>query len=43
MLRVKRVLDPEGRLNPGKIFPDPEAKEQKLIARTGLASEATWW
>jgi glycolate oxidase len=43
MLRVKRVLDPEGRLNPGKIFPDPEAKEPKLVARTGFASEATWW
>ena len=43
MLRVKRVLDPEGRLNPGKIFPDPDKKEPKLVARSGKASEATWW
>src|SRR5438552_1405565 len=43
MQRVKRVLDPEGRLNPGKIFPDPEKKEARLVARTGKASEATWW
>jgi glycolate oxidase len=43
MLRVKHVLDPQGRLNPGKIFPDPEAAEAKLVARTGVASEATWW
>jgi glycolate oxidase len=42
MLRVKRVLDPEERLNPGKIFPDPE-REPKLVARVGLASEARWW
>jgi glycolate oxidase len=43
MLRVKRVLDPDGRLNPGKIFPDADAKEAKLVARTGFASEARWW
>jgi glycolate oxidase len=43
MQRVKRVLDPAGMLNPGKIFPDPERKEAKLVARSGKASEATWW
>jgi glycolate oxidase len=43
MQRVKSVFDPEGRLNPGKIFPDPERKEAKLVARSGRASEATWW
>jgi glycolate oxidase len=42
MLRVKRVLDPEGLLNPGKIFPDPE-REPKLVARAGLCAEARWW
>src|SRR5919201_4165814 len=42
MLRLKRVLDPQAMLNPGKIFPDPE-REAKLVARTGKASEATWW
>jgi glycolate oxidase len=43
MQRVKKVLDPDVRLNPGKIFPDPEKKEAKLVARTGKASEAKWW
>jgi glycolate oxidase len=42
MLQVKRVLDAGGLLNPGKIFPNPE-QEAKLVARTGKASEATWW
>ena len=42
MQRVKRVLDPKGMLNPGKIFPDPD-REPKLVARTGRASEANWW
>ncbi|HXM57769.1 MAG TPA: FAD-linked oxidase C-terminal domain-containing protein [Candidatus Dormibacteraeota bacterium] len=42
MLRVKRVLDPEGLLNPGKIFPDPE-REPKLVARAGFCAEARWW
>ncbi len=42
MLRVKSVLDPEGRLNPGKIFPDPE-REPRLVARAGFAAEARWW
>ncbi len=27
MLRVRRVLDPRGLCNPGKIFPDPQTKE----------------
>jgi glycolate oxidase len=42
MLRVKRVFDPEGRLNPGKIFPDPE-REPRLVARAGFCAEARWW
>ncbi|MBO0682549.1 MAG: FAD-binding protein [Candidatus Dormibacteraeota bacterium] len=47
MLRVKRVLDPQGLLNPGKIFPSPEvmegAAEPKLVARAGFCAEARWW
>src|SRR3989440_5917726 len=43
MQRVKSVLDPEGLLNPGKIFPDPDHKNPKLRARVGLAAEAQWW
>jgi glycolate oxidase len=42
MLRVKRVFDPEGLFNPGKIFPDPE-REPKLIVRAGFCAEAKWW
>jgi glycolate oxidase len=42
MLRVKRVLDPRGLLNPGKIFPDPE-RHPKLVARAGFCAEARWW
>jgi glycolate oxidase len=42
MLRVKRVLDPRGLLNPGKIFPDPE-REPRLTARAGFCAEARWW
>ena len=43
MRRVKSVLDPEGLLNPGKIFPDPESSNPRLRARVGLAAEARWW
>jgi len=42
MLRVKRAFDPEGMLNPGKIFPDPD-REPKLVARAGFCAEAKWW
>jgi glycolate oxidase len=42
MLRVKRVFDPDGMLNPGKIFPDPE-REPRLAARAGFCAEARWW
>jgi glycolate oxidase len=42
MLRVKNVFDPEGMLNPGKIFPDP-TREAKLVARAGFCAEARWW
>ena len=42
MLRVKRVFDPAGMLNPGKIFPDPE-REPHLTARVGFCAEARWW
>ena len=43
MQRVKNVFDPAGILNPGKIFPDPERAEARLLARSGVASEAQWW
>jgi glycolate oxidase len=43
MQRVKRVLDVDGILNPGKIFPDPTRKHVHLAGRTGLAVEAKWW
>ncbi len=43
MHRVKDVFDPDGILNPGKIFPDPSRKTVHLAGRTGLAVEAKWW
>jgi glycolate oxidase len=43
MQMVKDVLDPSGMLNPGKVFPDPDLREARLVARTGVASEAQWW
>ena len=45
MHRIKDVLDPAGLLNPGKIFPDPgaDSRNARLVARSGLASEARWW
>jgi glycolate oxidase len=43
MQRVKDVFDPHGRLNPGKVFPDPEREEARLLARSGVAAEARWW
>ena len=43
MQRVKDVFDPGGSLNPGKVFPDAERKEARLLARSGVASEAQWW
>ncbi|TAN32367.1 FAD-binding protein [bacterium] len=43
MLRVKQALDPDGILNPGKIFPDPSRRPIQLVGRTGLAVEAKWW
>jgi len=43
MHRVKRVLDPAGLLNPGKIFPDPQSAKVHLAGRTGFAVEAKWW
>ena len=42
MRSVKDVLDPDGRLNPGKIFPE-DAPEGPPPARTGRAVEAKWW
>ena len=43
MHRLKDVFDPEGLLNPGKIFPDPLRNAVHLAGRTGLAVEAKWW
>ncbi|MGA7913344.1 MAG: FAD-linked oxidase C-terminal domain-containing protein [Candidatus Dormiibacterota bacterium] len=43
MHRVKDVLDQDGILNPGKIFPDPARKSSRLAGRTGVAIEAKWW
>src|ERR1700694_2948654 len=43
MQRVKGVLDPDGILNPGKIFPAPSRRQVQLAGRTGLAIEAKWW
>ena len=43
MHRLKDVFDPEGLLNPGKIFPDPSRHAVHLAGRTGLAVEAKWW
>ena len=43
MHRVKDVLDEDGILNPGKIFPDPSRKSIRLAGRTGVAIEAKWW
>src|SRR6266566_4964301 len=43
MHRVKDTLDPDGLLNPGKIFPDPTRRQVRLAGRTGFAVEAKWW
>jgi glycolate oxidase len=43
MHRVKDVLDPGGLFNPGKIFPDAERRDARLVARSGVAAEARWW
>ncbi len=43
MHRVKDTLDPDGLLNPGKVFPDPSRRQVRLAGRTGFAVEAKWW
>jgi glycolate oxidase len=43
MHRVKDVFDPRGMLNPGKVFPDADLAEPRLVARSGVAAQAQWW
>jgi glycolate oxidase len=43
MRRVKRVFDPGGLLNPGKIFPPEGDGKPRLRGRIGFAAEARWW
>jgi len=43
MHRVKDVFDPRGMLNPGKVFPDADLAEHRLVARSGVAAQAQWW
>jgi glycolate oxidase len=43
MRSVKRALDPRDLMNPGKLFPDDGPADARPPARTGFASEASWW
>jgi glycolate dehydrogenase FAD-linked subunit len=43
MRRVKNVLDPEGRMNPWKMFPTPISSAEVLIRPARIPPGSGWW